>query len=54
MTAYGDLELSVIDELPPGRKPIETAVMSNVKRDELMHTCTPNVSKACKPIGSVR
>ncbi|MBO1927781.1 ATP-dependent DNA helicase RecG [Thiomicrorhabdus sp. 6S2-11] len=36
MTAYGDLELSVIDELPPGRKPIETAVMSNVKRDELM------------------
>ncbi|WP_425086065.1 ATP-dependent DNA helicase RecG [Thiosulfatimonas sediminis] len=36
MTAYGDLELSVIDELPPGRKPIETAVMSNAKREELM------------------
>lgn len=36
MTAYGDLDLSVIDELPPGRKPIETAVMSNVKRFELM------------------
>lgn len=36
MTAYGDLDLSVIDELPPGRKPIETAVMSNSKRDELM------------------
>lgn len=36
MTAYGDLDLSVIDELPPGRKPIETAVLSNQKRFEVM------------------
>ncbi|NPA72713.1 MAG: ATP-dependent DNA helicase RecG [Gammaproteobacteria bacterium] len=36
MTAYGDLDLSVIDELPPGRKPIETAVLSNEKRFEVM------------------
>jgi len=33
MTAYGDLSLSVIDELPPGRKPIKTIVFTEEKRD---------------------
>ncbi len=36
MLRYGDLQVSVIDELPPGRKPVETCVMSADKRAELI------------------
>ncbi|MCP2013552.1 ATP-dependent DNA helicase RecG [Deinococcus sp. HSC-46F16] len=32
LTAYGDLELSVIDELPPGRTPVETKLIQNTHR----------------------
>jgi len=32
MTLYGDLDTSVIDELPPGRKPIETIHYTDAKR----------------------
>ena len=33
MTVYGDLSVSVIDELPPGRKPIQTLHYTNLRRD---------------------
>lgn len=33
MTVYGDLAVSVIDELPPGRLPVETRVLPDRKRD---------------------
>ena len=36
MTYYADLEVSVIDELPPGRTPIVTAVVDQVRRDEVI------------------
>ncbi|MPY65771.1 ATP-dependent DNA helicase RecG [Deinococcus sp. SDU3-2] len=32
LTAYGDLELSVIDELPPGRTPVETKLIQDTHR----------------------
>ncbi len=32
MTLYGDLDVSVIDELPPGRKPIKTSHLFDAKR----------------------
>jgi ATP-dependent DNA helicase RecG len=37
MTFYADLDYSVIDELPPGRKPITTVLISDKKRDEVLH-----------------
>ncbi|HEX9708117.1 MAG TPA: ATP-dependent DNA helicase RecG [Steroidobacteraceae bacterium] len=36
MTAYADLDVSVIDELPPGRTPIMTVVMPDSRRDEIV------------------
>ena len=33
MTIYGDLDVSVIDELPPGRTPIKTVVVGEDQRD---------------------
>ena len=36
MTAYADLETSVIDELPPGRTPIQTVVIPDTKRDDII------------------
>jgi len=35
MTVYGDLSLSVIDELPPGRKPVKTTVVDERSRSKV-------------------
>ncbi|MGD9888819.1 MAG: ATP-dependent DNA helicase RecG [Halothiobacillaceae bacterium] len=36
MTAYADLDVSVLDELPPGRTPVATAAVPDARRDEVM------------------
>jgi ATP-dependent DNA helicase RecG len=36
MTAYADLDHTVINELPPGRKAINTSVISNERRDDII------------------
>ena len=44
MVAYADLDCSVIDELPPGRKPVTTALVDNQRRDEVIE----RVIAACR------
>ena len=36
MAAYADLDVSAIDELPPGRTPVQTVVLSGERRPELI------------------
>ena len=36
MAAYADLDTSIIDELPPGRQPVTTVVMSDARRDDVI------------------
>ena len=43
-TAYADLDVSVIDELPPGRKPVDTVAMSQSRRSEVVE----HVARACR------
>jgi ATP-dependent DNA helicase RecG len=36
MSAYADLDVSAIDELPPGRTPVQTIAISNARRAEVI------------------
>jgi ATP-dependent DNA helicase RecG len=44
MTAYADLDVSVLDELPPNRKPVRTAAVSDARRHEIAE----RISHACE------
>ena len=45
MTVYGDLDVSIIDELPPGRTPIETMVFGEDQRQEVKNLITREVKR---------
>jgi len=45
MTAYGDLDYSVIDELPPGRKPIQTVHRYERDRSRVMEFIRTEIGK---------
>jgi ATP-dependent DNA helicase RecG len=45
MTIYGDLDVSLIDEMPPGRMPVETKVFPESARDRAYHIVDEEVRK---------
>jgi len=46
MTVYGDLDVSVIDELPPGRKPVQTLHQYDKKRGALYQSIRKQLQEA--------
>jgi len=44
MSAYADLDTSIIDELPPGRQPVKTVVVPDSRRDEVIE----RIRRACQ------
>ncbi|MBS1247392.1 MAG: recG [Proteobacteria bacterium] len=44
MSAYADLDTSIIDELPPGRQPVKTVVVPDSRRDEVIE----RIRRACR------
>lgn len=43
MSAYADLDVSIIDELPPGRRPVQTVALSDQRRSEVI----AGIRRAC-------
>ena len=45
MTLYGDLDVSVLDEMPPGRKPVQTLQIGQDKRRQLYNFMKQEIAK---------
>ncbi len=45
MTVYGDLDVSVIDEMPPGKKSVRTVLLSESRRDKVYQTISAELAK---------
>ena len=45
MTVYGDLDVSVIDEMPPGKKPVRTVLMGENKRPAVYEAIRKEIAK---------
>ncbi len=45
LTAYGDLDISILDEMPPGRKPIVTSQRTEAHRSRVMEFVRSEIQK---------
>ncbi|HAU41381.1 MAG TPA: ATP-dependent DNA helicase RecG, partial [Gammaproteobacteria bacterium] len=43
MVMYADMDISIIDEMPPGRQPVETVVLPNTRREDVQE----RIREAC-------
>ena len=48
MTQFAHLDISVIDELPPGRIPVNTAVLSQEKRESIIERLNAAINNGCQ------
>jgi ATP-dependent DNA helicase RecG len=48
MSAYADLDVSVIDELPPGRMPVQTVVLPDSRRDSIVQRVRDACLQQCQ------
>ena len=53
LAQYGDMDISIIKQKPPGRKPINTALISDVRIDEVVDKLKKSIAKGARPIGFV-
>ena len=54
LTLYGELDVSVIDELPPGRSPIVTRRISDERADEVFEFVRKQVRPAIRLMWFIR
>ncbi|MBN2499295.1 MAG: ATP-dependent DNA helicase RecG, partial [Anaerolineales bacterium] len=48
LTVYGDLDLSIIDEMPPGRQPVETHVLYPRERERAYNLIKSQLEAGCQ------
>jgi ATP-dependent DNA helicase RecG len=54
LAQYGDMDVSVLDEKPPGRTPVRTALVSSGRIDEVIEHCAARSTRGGRPTGSAR
>lgn len=48
LTAYGDMEVSRLDEKPPGRKPVDTRLLPKEKIDDMVDSLSGQIAKGAR------